>query len=281
MIRKPKRLMRVVQIIILVLFSFIALYPVWFAVLAAGRKGDSLYTFNLSGMFFPVEWTWNNFQRLFTEQPFWLWVANSLKVATFTVIFAMIVVTSAAFAFSRFQFKGRSFGLTAMLGLQAYPGLLSLSAITMILTAIGLYGSHVGLVLAYTTGVLVFATWNLKGYFDTIPIDLEEAGMIDGCGPVQSFFLIALPLARPALAITALLAFLAGWSDYVLASSIVPAPDTMKLAVPGLYGLSQSVSIPWGMFAAGFCIVVIPTIMVFLFLQRYLEAGLTLGGVKG
>ena len=122
--------------------------------------------------------------------------------------------------------------------------MLSLSAITMILTAIGLYGKQPAWCWPTTTGMLVFATWNLKGYFDTIPMDLEEAGMIDGCGPVQSFLLIALPLARPALAITALLAFLSGWSDYVLASSIVPAPDTMKLAVPGLYGLSQSSAFP-------------------------------------
>ena len=103
-------------------WAFIALYPIWFAVLAAGRKGDSLYTFNLAGMFFPVEWTWENFVRLFTEQPFWTWVANSLKVASITVVFAMVVVTSAAFAFSRFRFWGRNFGLTLMLGLQAYPG---------------------------------------------------------------------------------------------------------------------------------------------------------------
>jgi arabinogalactan oligomer/maltooligosaccharide transport system permease protein len=281
MIRAPKLPMRIVQFVVLVIMGIVSLYPIWFAVLAAGRKGDSLYTFNLAGMFFPIEWTWQNFQRLFTEQPFWQWVANSLKVASITVVFAMIVVTSAAFALSRFRFTGRNFSLTLMLGLQAYPGLLSLSAITMILTAIGLYGKHAGLVLAYTTGMLVFATWNLKGYFDTIPMDLEEAGMMDGCGPVQSFLLIALPLARPALAITALLAFLSGWSDYVLASSIVPAPDAMKLAVPGLYGLSQSISVPWGMFAAGFCIVVVPTIILFLWLQRYLEAGLTLGGVKG
>lgn len=281
MIRAPKLPMRIIQIVILILMGIVALYPIWFAVLAAGRKGDSLYTLNLAGMFFPVEWTWDNFVRLFTQQPFWLWVANSLKVAGITVIFAMIVVTSAAFAFSRMRFWGRDFGLTLMLGLQAYPGLLSLSAITMILTAFGLYGTHTGLVLAYTTGMLVFATWNLKGYFDTIPIDLEEAGMIDGCGPVQSFLLIALPLARPALAITALLAFLSGWGDYVLASSLVPSPASMQLAVPGLYGLSQNISVPWGMFAAGFCIVVIPTIILFLWLQRYLEAGLTLGGVKG
>jgi len=121
----------------------------------------------------------------------------------------------------------------------------------------------------------------LKGYFDTIPIDLEEAAMIDGCGPIQSFLLIALPLARPALAITALLGFLAGWGDFIYASVLVPAPDKLKLVVPGLFSLASSQSVPWGYFAAGGLIVIIPTIIVFLALQRYLESGLTMGGVKG
>ena len=281
MIRPPKTFARLIQIVILVLMAFVAIYPIYFTVLAAGRPGQSLYTFNLAGMFFPTTWTWENFRVLFFESAFWTWVKNSLIVASATVVVAMVVCTSAAFAFSRFSFRGRSMGLTFMLAMQAYPGLLSLSAITLILTAIGLYGKHLGLILAYTVGTLVFCTWNLKGYFDTIPIDLEEAGMIDGCGPVQSFLLIALPLARPALAITALLSFLAGWSDYVLASSLVPAPDSMKLVVPALYGLSSNLGVPWGQFAAGFCVVVIPTLIMFLWLQRYLEAGLTLGGVKG
>jgi len=281
MIRPPSRLGRTIQMIILILMGVIALYPIYFTILASGRPGQSLYTLNLAGMFFPTTWTWDNFRAMLVQSPFPLWVFNSLKVASATTVLSIVVVTSAAFAFSRFSFRGRSFGLILMLGLQAYPGLLSLSAITMILTAFQLYGKHTGLVLAYTTGTLVFSTWNLKGYFDTIPIDLEEAGMIDGCGPVQSFLLIALPLARPALAITALLGFLSGWSDFVFASALVPAPDSMKLAVPALYGLSNSLSTPWGQFAAGFIIVVIPTIILFLWLQRYLEAGLTLGGVKG
>jgi arabinogalactan oligomer/maltooligosaccharide transport system permease protein len=168
-----------------------------------------------------------------------------------------------------------------MLGIQAFPGLLSLVAIAQLLTAMGLYGSHVGLIMAYTTGTLVFSTWNLKGYFDTIPIDLEEAGMIDGASPIQSFLLIALPLAKPALAVTALLGFMAGWGDFVFASVLVPAPDEMKLAVPALYGLANQAAVPWGYFAAGAVIVVIPTLIVFLYLQQYLESGLTLGGVKG
>ena len=281
MIRKPSRPARILQYVILILMSILALYPIYFAILASGRPGQSLYTINIAGMFAPIQWTWENYRTMLLQSDFLIWVKNSLIVADLTTALSMVVVTSAAFAFSRFKFRFREFGLILMLGLQAYPGLLSLSAITLILTAFGLYGKHLGLILAYTTGTLVFSTLNLKGYFDTIPIDLEEAAMIDGCGPVQSFLLIALPLARPALAITALLGFLGGWSDYVLASALVPAPSNMKLAVPALYGLTTSLSTPWGQFAAGFVIVVIPTIILFLYLQRYLEAGLTLGGVKG
>ena len=279
--RPPSKFMRFVQYVILVFAGLVAIYPVWFAILASGRLGDRLYTLNLPGMFFPTEWTFENYRHVLFDLPFLTWLRNSVVVAGSTTVASMIVVTSAAFAFSRFRFWGREFGLIFLLGVQAFPGILSLVAVAQILTAVGLYGTHLGLVMAYTTSTLVFSTWNLKGYFDTIPIDLEEAAMIDGCGPIQSFLLIALPLARPALAITALLAFLAGWSDFIFAGVLVPAPDAKKLAVPALFSLANSISVPWGYFAAGFVIVILPTIIVFLWLQRYLEAGLTLGGVKG
>ncbi len=281
MIRKPSLPARILYYIILIVGVIIAFYPLWFVILASGRAGSRLYSLNLTGMFLPTGWTWENYNEMLFNRPFLTWLMNSLKVASITTIASLLVCTSAAFAFSRFRFYGREFGLVFLLGIQAFPGLLSLVAIAQLLTAFGLYGSHVGLILAYTTGTLVFSTWNLKGYFDTIPIDLEEAGMIDGATPVQSFLLIALPLARPALAITALLGFMAGWGDFVFASVLVPAPDEMKLAVPALYGLANQPAVPWGYFAAGAVIVVIPTLLVFLYLQKYLEAGLTLGGVKG
>jgi len=130
-------------------------------------------------------------------------------------------------------------------------------------------------------GQLVFATWMLKGFFDTIPIDLEEAGLIDGCGPIQSFVHIALPLARPALAITALFGFMAGWGEFFLANLLIPAPDAKKTVMVGMFQMAGEVNIPWGQFAAGAVMVIIPIVLVFLWLQRYMEAGLTVGGVKG
>lgn len=279
--RKPTQGVLIMQYAILILGAAFAIYPLWFGVLASGRTGDRLYTLNLAGMFLPTEWTFENYRVMIFERPLLTWLRNSLYVASMTTILSLIVTTSAAYAFSRLRFIGREFYLILLLAIQTFPGVLTLVAVAQLLTALGLYAKHEGLILAYTAGALVFSTWNLKGYFDTIPVELEEAAQIDGCGPIQSFWLVALPLARPALAITALLGFLAGWGDFIFASVLVPAPDSMKLVVPGLYSMANSQSTPWGYFAAGGLMIITPTIIVFLLLQRYLEGGLTVGGVKG
>ncbi|PWH15913.1 MAG: ABC transporter permease [Anaerolineae bacterium] len=279
--RKPSLPNAILQYSILILAALFAFYPIWFAVLASGRLGDRLYTLNLLGMFIPTEWTFDNYRVMLFEKPLLTWLKNSLYVASLTTIFSLVISTSAAFALSRFRFYGREFILTLLLAIQTFPGVLSLVAVAQVLTALGLYGKHEGLILAFTAGTLIFCTWNLKGYFDTIPLELEEAAMIDGCGPVQSFVLIALPLARPALAVTALFGFLAGWGDFVFSSVLVPAPDKMKLVVPGLFSLAGSQSVPWGYFAAGAILIILPTIIVFLSLQSFLQSGLTTGGVKG
>jgi arabinogalactan oligomer / maltooligosaccharide transport system permease protein len=279
--RKPTTPILILQYAFLILVSIFALYPIWFAVLASGRIGDRLYTLNLAGMFVPTEWTFENYRVMLFEKPLLTWLKNSLYVASVTTVAAVVVATFSAFALSRFRFKGREFFLILLLALSTFPGILSLVAVAQVLTALGLYGKHEGLILAYTTGTLVFATWNLKGYFDTIPIEIEEAAMLDGCGPVQAFALVALPLVRPALAVTALMGFLSGWGDYIFASVLVPAPDKLKLAVPGLFSLAGSQSVPWGYFAAGALMVILPTILVFMAVQRNFEAGLTMGGVKG
>lgn len=279
--RPPSLLAKILMYAILILMTLFALYPIWFAILASGRPGDRLYTLNLAGMFVPTEWTWDNYQVLFTEKPFLIWIKNSLVIAGSTAVAALFLGTSAAFAFSRFKFRGREAGLIVFLAIQAFPGILALVPIAQILSALGGFGKAWGLIIAYMAGTLVFVTWNLKGYFDTIPIDLEEAGMIDGAGPVQSFVYIALPLARPALAVTALFGFMAGWGEFFLANILLPAPDEIKTVMVGMFQMAGEVSVPWGQFAAGAVFVIIPIVLVFLWLQRYLEAGLTVGGVKG
>ncbi|MFN3742662.1 MAG: sugar ABC transporter permease [Anaerolineales bacterium] len=279
--RRPKPLTLFFQYAFLILATLFALYPIWFVILASGRPGERLYTLDLAGMFIPTEWTFENYRAMLFEKPFLLWMRNSLFVAGFTTLACMVVATSAAFAFSRFRFYGREFILILLLAIQAFPGVLSLVPVAQLLTAMGLYANLWGLVLAYTTFNLVYTTWLLKGYFDTIPVEIEEAAMIDGCGPLQSFFLIGLPMAKPALAVTAFLAFMGGWGEFVYASVLIPAPDSKRTLMVGMYSLANSMSIPWGHFAAGAVMTLIPVILVYAYLQKYLVGGLTLGGVKG
>ncbi len=279
--RPPTLVTKILMYGTLAIMALFALYPLWFAILASGRAGDRLYTFNLSGMFVPTEWTWNNYQSLLQDTAFLTWIKNSLIVAICTAFASLFLGTSGAFAFSRFKFRGREAGLILFLAIQAFPGILALVPIAQILSALGLYRNLFGLILAYMAGQLVFATWMLKGYFDTIPIDLEEAGMIDGAGPVQSFIYIALPLARPMLAVTFLFGFMAGWGEFFLANILIPAPDAKKTVMVGMFQMAAEVNIPWGQFAAGAVLVIVPILLVFLWAQRYMEAGLTVGGVKG
>lgn len=283
MSRKPNTLTKFFQYLFLILMTFFALYPIWFVILASGRAGGRLYTLDLLSMFLPTEWTFENYQVMLSgaPYPFLAWMRNSLIVAGFTTIFCLLVATSAAFAFSRFRFYGREFGLILLLAIQAFPGVLSLVPVAQLLTAMGLYAKLQGLILAYVMGNLVFTTWLLKGYFDTIPIEIEEAAMIDGCGPIQSFILIGLPMAKPALAVTALLAFMGGWGEYVLASVLIPAPDTSRTLMVGMFSLANNFSIPWGYFAAGAVLTIVPVMIVYTYFQKYLVGGLTLGGVKG
>ena len=279
--RKPTTFSLILMYAVLVIAVLIAVYPVWFTALASVRPGQRLLTTKLVSMFIPTEVTWDNFNQLLFENAFPLWLKNSLFVAGLTTIFCVSLATSGAFAFSRFKFVGREALLILFLAINAFPGILSLIPITQILRALGLFGTHWGLIFAYSAGTLVFTTWNLKGYFDTIPIDLEEAAMIDGASPIQAFIQIALPLARPALAVTALFGFLAGWNEYIMALVMLPGKENMWTLPVGLVSLAGSHSVPWGLFAAGALLISVPTLIVFLSMQSYLESGLTVGGVKG
>lgn len=263
---------------ILIVFVLWAIFPVFFILQAALRPGQSLYSTEL--VLWPPDATLGNFLHMFTEEPLLIWLSNSLKIAGLTTVAALVISTSAAYALSRWQFIGRNGSLIFLLALQAFPSLLSLVAIYQILQGLQLINNHLGLVMAYTAGALVFSTWNMKGYFDTIPIDLEEAALIDGASPTQAFLRVVLPLVQPALAVTALFAFLGGWNEFVMANVLMTGKEMWTLPV-GLFSLQRDYRIPWGYFAAGAVVNAIPVMLLFLGLQRYLVSGLAAGSVKG
>jgi arabinogalactan oligomer/maltooligosaccharide transport system permease protein len=229
----------------------------------------------------PHDMSFSNFTSVFTDQPFLLWMLNSAIVAIATTIVGVFLATTAAYAFSRFRFPGRRTGLMSFLVSQMFPGVLMLIPLYIILVQwLGLGSSRIGLVLVYATTAIPFCVWMLKGYFDTIPKELEESALIDGASPRMIFTRIILPLAKPAIAVTALFSFMTAWNEFILAATLMDQ-ESMYTAPVGLRFFVGGFSQQWGYFAAGAIVAAIPVVILFMYLQRYLVSGLTAGAVKG
>ena len=210
---------------------------------------------------------------------------NSLAVSLGVALFAVVLGSSAAYAFSRFQFIGRQAGMLGFIVLLMLPASATLAPLYVLLSQIRVAGEPlratlVGLAIAYAAGTLPFAIWNLKGYFDTVPKELEEAAVIDGASIGQTFLKIILPLSVPALAVTVLFAFMTGWTEFILAWTFLENPSRFTLAM-ALRSMVGQFSTPWSDFSAMSIVMSVPIVLIFFLLQRYLVSGLTAGGVKG
>jgi arabinogalactan oligomer/maltooligosaccharide transport system permease protein len=223
----------------------------------------------------------SNFVSVMKDQPFALWLWNSVLIAAATTFVGVFLSCTAAYAFSRFRFPGRRTGLMSFLVSQMFPGTLMLIPLYIILVKwLGLGSSRLALVLVYATIAIPFCVWMLKGYFDTIPRELEESALIDGASAGTVFLRIILPLAKPAVAVTALFSFMTSWNEFILAATFMDK-EVMYTAPVGLRFFVGGFSQQWGYFAAGSIIVSIPVVLLFLFLQKYIVSGLTAGAVKG
>jgi arabinogalactan oligomer / maltooligosaccharide transport system permease protein len=210
---------------------------------------------------------------------------NSALLGVGVSLFTIMVGTTAAYAFSRFRFAGRQVGMLAFVIVLMIPSTATLAALFVMLNIVigpTLRNSITGVGIAMIAGALPFAIWNMKGFIDTIPKELEEAALIDGCSPNQTFWRIMLPLAVPGLAVTGIYGFMSGWTEFVLSWQFISDPQwfTLAMALYGMQGQYAS-STPWSKFAAMSIIVSIPVVVVFWVLQRYLVSNLAAGGVKG
>ena len=229
----------------------------------------------------PDRFSTANFRDVFADQPFGRWLLNSAIVSAFTTLLGVTLACTAGYAFSRFRFPGRRAGLMSFLVSQMFPGVLMMIPLYIIIVKwLGLGSTWTGLVLIYTMTAIPFCVWMLKGYFDTIPRELEESALIDGASPARVFFTIVLPLAKPAVAVTALFSFMTAWNEFIQAATFMDK-ETMYTAPVGLRFFVGGFQQEWGYFAAGSIITAIPVVALFLFLQRYLVSGLTAGAVKG
>ncbi|XXF80034.1 sugar ABC transporter permease [Myxococcaceae bacterium GXIMD 01537] len=261
----------------------LTLYPVlWVVKLALSPTDGLALTVNP----FPEQVTLEHFRTVLLGTDAagrWLFghqLLSSIIVSGATTVVGLALAVSAAYALSRFRFPGKEAGMQALLVTQMFPATLMLVPLYGILQKLHLLDSLGGLVLVYATSSLPFCIWMLKGYFDTLPRELEEAAIMDGASPGQVFLKVVLPLARPALAVTALFSFMTAWNEFILAATLLNDPTSFTLPV-ALQRYVGEYKMEWGKFAAGALIISAPVMALFFALQKHLVGGLTAGGVKG
>ena len=262
-----------------------ALLPVLWVISAAFTMHPTIS----SGSLIPQNPTLDNFKRLFNnpDQPYVNWYINTMVLASVVAIFTVLIAAGAAYAFSRFRFRGRKTGLMFLLLVQMFPQFLALVAIYLIMSQVsdvfaGLgLDSLVGLGLVYLGGAMGINAWLIKGFFDTIPIEIDESAKVDGASHGQIFWGIILPLAAPVLAVVGLLSFIFTINEFVIASALLQTPQKLTLAVGLAQFIGEKYAENWGPFAAGALLAAIPVVILFVFLQKYIVGGLTQGSVKG
>ncbi|MEU8611178.1 sugar ABC transporter permease [Actinoplanes sp. NPDC048791] len=266
-----------------VLALIFSLFPIVFVVSAALNPLGTLS----STAAVPTGASLGNFGNLLADTDFARWFGNSVLIAGVSALASVFLSALAAYAFSRMRFRGRRIGLLALLLIQMFPQFLAIvaiflmfSTITDLWPAIG-FNQAWGLILLYLGGALGVNTWLMKGFFDTVPRELDESATMDGASHAQTFFRILLPLVAPILAVTGLLAFIGTINEFLIANVFLTDTGAKTLSV-GMYGLvAGERNNNFGMFCAGTLLTAVPTVLVFQFLQRYIVNGLTAGAVKG
>ena len=264
---------------IYILLCLTALLPIFYALIVSFGGKSAVLSGSLSIL--PKDPTLENYRTILIDEPFLLWLKNSLLLSVGTILVAMTCAIPAAYAASRWRFKGRKTLLRSLLILNAFPQVLSLFALFRVLKITGMLNSHMGLIIIYAGSMCVFAIWNMKGYFDTIPIEIEEAAKTDGASDLQTIRRIIMPLARPAIIVTCVMVLITVWNEYLFSTTFLLDSSTYSLA-GGLYQLqSNDYSRNWSMFSAASILTSVPLVLVFFKIQKYMAFGLTAGGVKG
>ena len=226
------------------------------------------------------DWTTEHFSNILSSDEFYTWVKNSLIVSIGTTLLGLSIAIPAGYGFSRYNFYGKSTIMFSFILVQMFPGVIIIVPYFILMKTLGLLNTSTGLILAYSVTALPLCVWMLKGYFDTIPRELEEAARIDGCTQFQVFWKIIIPLSLPAIAVTSLFSFLAAWNEFLLALTFNTSNDNYTLPV-GLASFISPTKQLWGDFAALSIIAAIPIVLLFILFQKYLINGLTAGSVKG
>ncbi len=262
-----------------IILCFATLIPILYALSVSFNGSNSLLSSNFS--FIPHNFTLENYGKVLFGEDIITWFQNTIFLAAATVTLSLAAAVPAAYCFSRRRFPGRKAILKCLGLLNSFPAILSMFAIYRLLRPLGLVNTRAGLILVYTGTMAVFSLWNTKGYFDTIPTQIEEAAQMDGAGDLQVVVKIVMPLAKPSIITTALQVLIYVWNEYIYATTFLTGESRYTLAA-GLNALQATeMTGSWPVFAAASITVSIPVLIIFFLCQKYMTSGLTAGGVKG
>ena len=276
--QKNSRLIsRFLTYLFMIVLSIIIIYPILITISSAFKSGN-IAAFNLD---FNSKWTLLNFSRLFNETLYGSWYKNTLIIAISTMIVQVTVITLAGYTYSRYRFVGRKNSLLFFLIIQMVPTMAALTAFYVMALLLGALDQYWFLTLIYIGGGIPMNTWLMKGYFDTVPIDLDESAKLDGAGHFRIFAQIVLPLVRPMIAVQALWAFMGPFGDYTLAKFLLRSPENLTVAVGLQTFINDSQNQKVSLFAAGAVLIALPISILFFMLQKNFVSGLLAGGTKG
>jgi arabinogalactan oligomer / maltooligosaccharide transport system permease protein len=293
--RRDQMIGKIIRVIILVILCIFALFPVLWVFSASINPQQSMQSQTLIPQGVDsLEKLTANYNRLLTTKPFFQWTGNSILVASITSVFTVMITALSAYSFSRFRFYGRQSLLLFILLVQVFPNLLAMVAIYLMLLQIGralapvgldrFFGlnSLGGLIMVYVGGAMGVNIWLMKGFFDSVPRDIDESAQVDGATHWQTYWLLIFPLVRPILIVVGILSFVGTFNEFVLARVLLLGSEESKTLMVGLWSfISDNFAKDWGVFAAGAVLGAIPTLVIYLLLQDQIVGGLTQGAVKG
>ncbi|MGL6211477.1 MAG: carbohydrate ABC transporter permease [Paracoccaceae bacterium] len=262
-------------VVVIVLF---AIFPFYYAIVTSFATGTRMFEIN----YWPTVFDWSNYEAVLGGRTFPRNILNSVFIATTTVVFALFLAVTASYALARVRFRGRGLLLMTILAVSMFPQIAVLAGLFELIRFLGLFNTPFALILSYTIFTLPFTVWVLTTFMRDLPIEIEEAAIVDGATPFVIITKVFLPLLWPALVTTGLLAFIGAWNEFLFALTFTSSETTrtVPVAIALLSGASQQ-EIPWGPIMAASVIVTVPLIILVLIFQRKIVAGLTAGGVKG
>ncbi|WP_322096785.1 carbohydrate ABC transporter permease [Pelagibius sp.] len=273
-----KLLLRGAFVLLLVAIILFAVFPFYYAIVSSFKVGSELFRVD----YFPLNWNWDNYASVFREQPFARNIANSVLVAAAVVALSLFLGMTGAYALGRVKFRGRGLLLLTILSVSMFPQVAVLSGMFEMVRLFGLYNNPLGLILANMILTLPFTVWVLTTFMREMPVELEEAALVDGATPWVIVTQVFMPLMWPAMVTTGLLAFIAAWNEFLFALTFTLTNDqrTVPVAIALITGASEH-ELPWGNIMAASVIVTLPIIALVLIFQRKIVSGLTAGAVKG